>query len=498
MLALKDPGSILLISCYELGHQPLGIALPLGFLKQSGYQPIGMDISVEPFDPEKVCSAKFVGISVPMHTALRLGIRVAERVREINPVCHICFYGLYASLNAEYLLTHDADSVIGGEYETPMLHLIASLEKEEDQDMRGVNRLGQTEGPYLERLSFESADREGLPPLEKYARLQANGTERVVGYTEASRGCHHMCRHCPIPPVYQGRFFVIPKETVLEDIRRQVRAGARHITFGDPDFLNGPGHSLKIVELMHEEFPEVTFDITTKVEHILKHRGCFNELRALGCLFVVSAIESLSDTVLTHLNKGHTRADVYTALLILREARIALRPSLVAFTPWTTLGDYQELLNFVESEKLIDFIDPVQYSIRLLIPPGSLLISLPAMGPHLGSLIQESFTYTWTHPDPRMDRLQRDITARVEKAASLGQDPFVTFYQIRLLTDAPLGRTSKRPLPSPNPNRIRPPRLTETWFCCAEPTQGQLDPLQKPLRNLENGQFESTVRFAER
>ncbi len=481
---MKRPGSILLISCYELGHQPFGIALPLGFLKHAGYQPAALDISVEPLDPEKLRGAKFIGISVPMHTALRLGTKVAERVREINPPCHISFYGLYASLNVEYLLTHGADSVIGGEYETPLLQLITSLEKGKEEEVEGVSRRGHPADPFLKRLSFIRPYREALSPLEKYAHLEVDGTKRVSGYTEASRGCLHLCRHCPIPPVYGGRFFVIPKEIVLEDIRRQVTVGARHMTFGDPDFLNGPGHSLKIVRAMHQEFPDLTFDMTTKIEHILKYRDYFAELRSHGCLFVVSAVESLSDAVLGHLDKGHTHADVERALSILREAGIALRPSLVPFTPWATLTDYEELLDFVESEKLIDFVDPVQYTIRLLIPPGSLLLNSSAMKPYLGPLIQELFHYTWIHPDRRMDQLQRDVAEVVEHAAVSPQDPHITFHQIRLLTDSALGKTIKRPNPEPDPFRNHPPRLTEPWFCCAEPTQGQLDPLQKSLVNL--------------
>ena len=120
---MKRPGAILLISCYELGHQPIGLASPLGFLERAGYVPDVMDIAVETLDVEKAARAEFVGICVPMHTALRLGVHVATRLRRINPTCHICFYGLYASLNAEYLLEHHADSVIGGEYETPLVEV---------------------------------------------------------------------------------------------------------------------------------------------------------------------------------------------------------------------------------------------------------------------------------------------------------------------------------------------------------------------------------------
>jgi len=117
---LQQPGAILLISCYELGHQPIGLAQPTGFLEQKGYAPFTLDLSVEDFDTQRVELAQVVGISVPMHTALSLGCQVAERIRHTNPNTHICFYGLYASLNAEFLLDHLADSVIGGEYEKPL------------------------------------------------------------------------------------------------------------------------------------------------------------------------------------------------------------------------------------------------------------------------------------------------------------------------------------------------------------------------------------------
>jgi radical SAM superfamily enzyme YgiQ (UPF0313 family) len=461
-MTMKAPGAVLFISCYELGHQPLGAALPLGFLRRAGFAPDALDIAVERLDGDKVARARLVAISVPMHTALRLGVRVAERVREINPAAAVCFYGLYAALNADYLLEHGADFCIGGECEGPLVALAEALEAGRAGDVEGVIRRGGVARPFLRRLPFALPVRDNLPPLDQYARLEHRGQRRVAGYVEASRGCLHLCTHCPIPPVYGGRFFIVPQDVVLEDVRRQVQAGATHITFGDPDFLNGPGHALKVVRAVHAEFSELTFDFTAKVEHVLERRDLFPELAACGCLFMISAVESLSDTVLSVLEKHHTRADVAEALGIVRAAGITFRPTWVAFTPWTMRADYLEVLEFVEEHGLIDHVDPVQYSIRLLVPPGSYLLDRPAMKPHLGLLDQASFSYRWTHPDPGMDQLHREVSALVERDTQAGEDPSATFYRIWALAAGRPPTDVASPLPR---DRDRAPRLSEPWFC---------------------------------
>ena len=463
---MNEPGEILLVACYELGHQPLAVAWPAAFLERPGYRPAVMDLSVEPFDADKVARATLVAISVPMHTALRLGVTVAERVRAANPGCHVCFFGLYASLNAEYLFAHGAQSVIGGEAETVLVELARALEASDGRAVPGLQRPGREATPHLRRLDFPVPSRAQLPSLKSYAHLERDGRHEPVGYVEASRGCLHLCRHCPIPPVYGGRFFAVPAAVVMADIRQQVAAGARHITFGDPDFLNGPTHALKLARALHAEFQEVSFDFTAKIEHLLRHRAHLRELVELGCVFIVSAAESLSDTVLAYLDKGHTRADIVAALQATSEAGVELRPTWVAFTPWTRLEDYRDLLDFIEAAELIDRVDPVQYSLRLLVPPGSLLLHSPAMRPHLGALEQETFSYRWIHPDPRMDRLQEAVAAAVAAAAECGEDAAATFDRVRALADELAGEP---PHPSVaarlDPGRPRPPRITEPWFC---------------------------------
>jgi radical SAM superfamily enzyme YgiQ (UPF0313 family) len=439
--------------------------MPLGLLQRAGYHAETLDVSVEGFDADKAKRARFVGISVPMHTALRLGLRVAEEIRELNPDAHICFYGLYASLNSEFLLSGVADSVIGGEFEEALVKRIAAV-LNENQATKGKRNIDDDSKPVLARLNFSTPDRSSLVPLDHYAKLEYRGEQRLVGYVEASRGCLHLCTHCPIPPVYNGRFFVVPETVVLEDIRRLVASGAQHITFGDPDFLNGPGHSLQVTRALRREFPEVTFDFTAKIEHIIKRRDLIPELAQNGCLFVVSAVESLSNTVLARLDKGHTREDVVEALMILRGAGIAFRPTFVSFTPWGTLDDYIEMLEFIESHGLIDNVDPVQYSIRLLIPPGSLILSQPDNSSWLGPLIHESFTYEWAHPDKKMDELHRRVSALVEQAASNNEDAVRTFCDILELAYQMRGGVRKqRSAKFPSPLRLQPPRLTEAWFC---------------------------------
>jgi len=457
---VKESGAILLVACYELGHQPLAVAWPAAFLEREGYRPAVMDVSVEPFDAERVQRARVVLISVPMHTALRLGVTVAERVRAVNPACHIAFFGLYATLNAEHLLAGPADSVLSGEVEAALVGLVRRLEAGADSATASRAR----SLPVLEKLSFPVPSRAQLPSLKKYARLERDDGQELVAYVEASRGCKHLCRHCPIPPVYGGRFFVVPVEVLLADVRQQVEAGATHVTFGDPDFLNGPGHALAVARALHGDFPRLTFDFTAKIEHLLRQRARLPELARRGASFIVSAAESLSDTVLAHLEKGHTRTDIETAVRLVSAAGMTLRPTWVPFTPWTTLDDYRELLEFVETCGLVDAIDPVQFSIRLLIPPGSLLLESAALRPFLGDLVKNQFHHAWTHPDPRMEALHREVSAAVARAADGREDGAVTFQRVRELADRAAG-VAPRAFATPARDRKRPPRLTEPWFC---------------------------------
>ena len=463
----RAPGAILLLSCYELGHQPLGTAWAAGALERAGFAPAQVDLARTPLDPAFVERARVVAISVPMHTALRLGARTADGIRARNPGVPICLYGLYAWLNAEHLLARHADVVMGGEVEASLVAWVEDLECGGAGDAPGVwRRGGPAMPPIMRKGSFGPPSRAGLPALAAYARYVRGDDMVLAGYVEASRGCLHTCLHCPIPPVYAGRFFVVPADVVLADIRTLIAAGARHITFGDPDFLNGPGHALRLARALHDEFPDITFDFTAKIEHLLAHRALLPALGKLGCTFIVSAVESLSDVVLARLEKGHTRADVGQAVAALRGAGIALRASLVAFTPWTTIDDYLDVLEFFGDADGAGAVDPVQYAIRLLVPPGSALLSRPWMQEHLGALDPAGFTFRWTHPDPRMDDLYRSVQEIVARGTA---DQAPGHEIVAAIRDAAVavrdGRPPNHRRPPPLAPRLQSPRLTEPWFC---------------------------------
>jgi radical SAM superfamily enzyme YgiQ (UPF0313 family) len=448
---------VLLLSTYELGHVPLGLALPAAFLAREGVAVRAMDLAVEELDEDAVRRARVVALSVPMHTALRGALRVLRRVRALAPEAVVAFYGLYAPLHRELLLAEGARIVLGGEHEEELVRAVKAA-------LAGTLAEPVAPGPVLARLRFPRADRTGLPALERYAKLLVGAEERVAGYTEASRGCLHHCRHCPIPAAYGGRFFVVPVETVLEDVAAQVEAGARHVTFGDPDFLNGPGHARAVVRGMRERFPTVTFDVTAKVEHLLGHEDLLPELAAAGCAFVVTALESLSDVVLERLAKGHTRADALELLDVMDAAHLPLRPSLLPFTPWSTLDDYAELLEVIDERDLAGHVDPVQLSIRLLLPPGSLVLAHEAGAPWLGALDPPTLTVSWRHPDPRMDALHAAVERICRHAAHSGQEPADT---LALIAEATAEARDEPPHPRSASARTGRdvPRLSEPWFC---------------------------------
>ena len=450
---------LLLVSTYELGRQPVHLASPAAALAAAGVDVVTIDLAVEDWDMSRLDGVDAVAISAPMHTAMRLATPLARELRQLRPELPIAFYGLYAGVGRDMVVGEVADSVFVGEYEPDLVEWAITMGS--DGEKGGVR---QSRG----RSRFHRPERSGLPWHDNYARLEWMGEARLAAAVEASHGCRHRCRHCPIPVVYDGRMRVVGADSVLADIDQLASDGIQHVTFGDPDFLNAPRYSMDLLREAHRAHPGLTFDVTVKVEHILAHRSLWPEMADLGVLFVVSAYESTDDRTLVILDKSHTVADMSEAVAVLRSAGIHVRPTWLPFFPWTTPTDVADVVGFIDAHRLWSAIDPVQLAIKLLIPEGSLLESHPAVVPHLTAYQPESLTWSWQFADPATERLHGELDSIAADASDCGSEAGETLQLMRKT----IGGIAKVGLP-PMPSSPPAPRLSESWFCCAEPTSGQ-------------------------
>ena len=453
---------IVLISTYELGRQPFGLASPAAWLRKRGHQVTCMDLSREPLDEPALRDAALIAFYVPMHTATRLTLELIEPIQRINPGAHLCVYGLYASLSADIFRAQGIGSILGGEFEQSLVDLTEHLS--------GLSALPQIHpldsNVSLARLRFQVPDRSGLPPLRSYAHLVLpSGEHHTVGYTEASRGCKHHCRHCPIVPVYEGVFRVVDRDVVLADIRQQVAVGAQHIIFGDADFFNGVGHAIPLVEALHREFPAVTYDVTIKVEHLLQNADLLQTLRATGCLFIVSAVESLDDSVLEKLKKNHTRADFFRVVELCRRAGVALQPTFVPFTPWTTFEQIVDLFEQVQRLELTEAVAPIQLCIRLLITAGSRLLELEEVRRMVGPFDAPALVYPWKNSNSGLDQLCEELQEIVAASDKLKRGRTATFDKMWRAVSKAAHRELVVQAQAPLAARATVPYLNEPWYC---------------------------------
>jgi radical SAM superfamily enzyme YgiQ (UPF0313 family) len=475
--------NIVLISTYELGRQPFGLASPAAWLRKRGHDLVCLDLSRQALDEAAIRAAGLVAIYLPMHTATRLAAKLIPNLRELNPSAHLCCYGLYAPMNADYLRTIGVATILGGEFEQGLSQLAERLRF---ADRANSKQASQPEPLIsLERLAFEVPDRSDMPPIGKYAHLVVpGGGFRLVGSTEASRGCKHLCRHCPIVPVYKGVFRIVGRDVVMQDIRNQVAGGAEHISFGDPDFFNGIRHATELVEEFHREFPNVTYDVTIKIEHLRKYEAHLPKLRDSGCLFVISAVEYLDDAVLRALDKGHTREDFLHVVRTFRSLGMTLHPTFVPFTQWTTMESYLDLLRVIYAESLIENVAPIQLGIRLLIPEGSRLLELDEVRRNVGPFDAESLFYPWKHADPRVDALSETVQAIAAEGDRRKESRFVVFDRIWNAAHAAAGLDAPI-LEASHATALAIPFLSEPWYCCAEPTREQFVSIGQVSKKIE-------------
>ena len=452
--------SVLLISTYDMGRQSFGLASPAAWLREAGLAVTCADLSRDTFPNDAARAAALVGFFLPMHTATRLALPVIDRVRELNPAARLVAYGLYAPLNEPLLRARGVHEILDGEFEEQLLQLSASTVQLPSGG--GGSASGRSSGS-IARLAFKKPSREGLPPLERYARLQDGHDRRVAGYTEASRGCKHRCRHCPIVPVYDGRFRIVSPDVVLGDAKAQVAAGATHITFGDPDFFNGIKHARTIVERFARECRGTTYDVTIKIEHLLRHADALPLLRDTGCAFVTSAVEALDDRVLKYLEKGHTRADFERAVALCAGIGLQLSPTFVTFTPWTTPGSYLEFLHTLDRLALVENVASIQLAIRLLVTGKSRLLELDDVRALVRPFDAVSLTYPWSHPDPHVDALHATVSKIVGVRTNEPRSEVFARVWDAAHACAEAGPAAPRmPILAA---RATVPYLTEPWYC---------------------------------
>ena len=436
---------ILLLSFYDLGKQPKIISELYKKLDNGSNQIDVVDYSIE----EKnltLDNYDVLGIYASMHTA---SVLAEQYLRDRKLPNKLFVFGLYANVFSEMFSNFQS---------------IHSFDSDELESLLEV----QLNPNYSFKHSVP--DRTILPSITDYSHIVDGSNNLIAGSVETTYGCKHECTHCPVPIEFKGMFKTFGTEKIITDVTNQVEEGAKHISFNDPDFFNGPKHALKILQLLNEKHPSITYDSTIKVEHILKYPDYFQELKNLNMLFVISAFETTNDHVLNILQKNHSFNDLNKAVELSLENNIDIRPTWMPFSPWTEQNDLISIIKLIENYKLRETVDPIQLTIKLLVPKNSLILKRPEMKEYLLDYDPSSFSYAWKYKFPNIDNIQNELFTYVLQHESENE-----YAQYLGLVDILESHTNETLLNSEKYSQRIVPKLSETWFCCAEPNKIQLD-----------------------
>ena len=436
---------ILLLSFYDLGKQPKIISELYKKLDNGSNQIDIVDYSIE----EKnltLDNYDVLGIYASMHTA---SVLAEQYLRDRKLPNKLFVFGLYANVFSEMFSNFQS---------------IHSFDSDELASLLEV----QLNPNYSFKHSVP--DRTILPSITDYSHIVDGSNNLIAGSVETTYGCKHECTHCPVPIEFKGMFKTFGTEKIITDVTNQVEEGAKHISFNDPDFFNGPKHALKILQLLNEKHPSITYDSTIKVEHILKYPDYFQELKNLNMLFVISAFETTNDHVLNILQKNHSFNDLNKAVELSLENKIDIRPTWMPFSPWTEQNDLISIIKLIENYKLRETVDPIQLTIKLLVPKNSLILKRPEMKEYLLDYDPSSFSYAWKYKFPNIDNIQNELFTYVLQHESENE-----YAQYLGLVDILESHTNETLLNSEKYSQRIVPKLSETWFCCAEPNKIQLD-----------------------
>ena len=436
---------ILLTSFYDLGKQPKIIAEIVDRYNSAEIDFDFFDFSVEDQNKD-LENYDVLGIYAPMHTATILSI---EYIKDKKLPNKMFTFGLYGSV------LEDFNSSIRYIKDIESDELALFLEINDDHQFSLKNNI---------------PNRQIFPDISNYAHLVDGSNNIIAGSVETTYGCKHSCTHCPVPISFNGTFKTYSLEKIISDVENQVNQGAKHISFNDPDFFNGPIHALKILESLNKKFPTITYDSTIKVEHIIKYKKYFKELSSLNMVFVISAFETTNDLVLSILEKNHTSNDLNTSIEISQDFGIDVRPTWMPFSPWTELNDLSNIVNLIEKYKLRETVDPIQLTIKLLIPKHSLIIKKPEINKYLGNYEKNSLSFKWEYENNDVEKLQSSLFDFILHNSELDEHKqYLGMVNIiEKFTDTELLKNSTYDFKNAS-------KLSETWFCCAEPSKIQLD-----------------------
>lgn len=442
---------ILLLSFYDLGKQPKIISELYSRLKTKYIEVDIVDYSIEDRDIQ-LDQYDAMGIYASMHTASVLAHNYLKN--KILPK-KVFTFGLYGNVLSEL---------------NENIYYVEDFESEKLSTYLNIK--------FNDNFTLKNTvpDRKILPDISKYAHLVKGNTKLIAGSVETTYGCKHSCTHCPVPIVFNRSFKTYSEEKIISDVSNQIESGAKHISFNDPDFFNGPKYSLKILDTLVNKFPSITYDSTIKVEHILKYEKYFTELSKMNMLFVISAFETTNDFILNILQKNHSSYDIEKATEISLLNNMDIRPTWMPFTPWTEIKDLHNIVSFIEKYQLRETVDPIQLTIKLLIPKKSLILTKPEIRKYIGVYDQESFSYLWSYKNPQVGELQETLFEYILQSYDTDEN---TQYKdmVTLIEEF----SNVKLLSTNGYDYKQTPKLSESWFCCSEPNQIQIDRIRSNI-----------------
>ncbi|MEU5546527.1 RCCLKC-tail radical SAM protein [Streptomyces sioyaensis] len=401
--------SVLVASAFEAELQPLSSACAAAAMRSQGADVVGWDAHAFP-EAQPEGPFDLVLVSVQQFEGVERGLELSRRLAAAFAATVVAF-GQYAQLNhREFLKVVDGITMDEPERSAPELAELARGERELVTVPGLMTLKGMQPKPPRRRIEVGAPARELFPSLVHYpAHHSPFG---LMGNVEVSRGCHHKCTYCSVYGAYDGGVAAYEAETVLADCLQLAEEGVRHFCFIDAEFFNSRTIGVGVIEKLVEEIGPISFEFTTRVDHILDYTAELEKLVSLGLKRVTSALEFPSNRILRifdkHIDVDHMKACITEAERIGFE----LYPTFIPFTPWI---EYEELLGFEDflvETGLARVTDPTALQTRLLLFKGSPLLDSPWMEDI--ATVDRGLWVEWTHPDKRVEELWLERRADAE------------------------------------------------------------------------------------